>query len=450
VALAFAPLAPLAAHQSLVFLLQVAALLSTALTLGAVARRLRMPAVVGELAAGVLLGPSVLGHLAAGLSAWLLPRQPAQAHLLDALGLVCVLLLVGATGSHVDTTFLRRRRGAVLAVVTCGLAVPLGFGVTLGFALPRSLLPPAADRGVFALFIGVAMGVSAIPVLAKTLTDMDLLHRDVGQLAMAACVAVDTVAWCLLSVVAAVATTGLRLTVVGLALLSVAGFLLVAWLFGRPLVRSGARVAARRPGSSSTIGFAVLVILLGAAATQALRLEAVFGAFVAGILLVGPRAVEPQRLAPLWTVVHSVLAPLYLATAGLRIDLTALRDPTLALAALVALAVAVVGKFLGAYLGGALIRLPRWERLALGAGMNARGVVEVVVAGVGLSLGVLSVGAYTIVILVAIATSLMTPALLRSAIARVDHSADEQVRRQLHQMWHAHADPAAAANRETG
>jgi K+:H+ antiporter len=442
---ALAPLAPLPAHQALVFLLQVAVLLSMALALGAASRRLGLPAVVGELTAGVLLGPSVLGHLAPGLSAWLLPRKPDQMHLLDAVGLIGVLLLVAATGSHVDTAFLRRRRTAVFAIFLSGLLMPLGLGVALGYLLPGSLLAGDADRTVFALFIGVAMAVSAIPVLAKTLSDMDLLHRDIGQLAMAACVADDTIAWCLLSVVAALATTGAHLSSVLVATLSVAGFLLVAWLVGRPLVGAGMRLSARAPGNSAPITVAMLVLIVGAATTQALGLEAVFGAFVAGVLLVRPGAGDPKRLAPLWTVALSVLAPLYLATAGLRMDLTALRSPTVALAALAALTVAVVGKFGGAYLGGTLVRLTRWERLAVASGMNARGVVQVVVATVGLSLGVLNTATYTIIVLVAITTSLMTPPLLRAAMSRVEHSADERVRRQMHEMWRTPVEGAATA-----
>ena len=209
------------------------------------------------------------------------------------------------------------------------------------------------------------------------------------------------------------------------------------------------RLAARSHGNAAPVAFAVLAILLGAAATQALKLEAVFGAFVVGILLVGPHTADPKRLAPLWTVVYGVLAPLYLATAGLRIDLTALADPVVALAAVAALVVAVGGKFSGAYLGGTLIRLPRWERLALGAGINARGVVEVVVAGVGLSLGLLNTTLYTIIVLVAIATSLMAPPLLRLAMKHVDHSADEEVRRQIHDIWRTSDSPVTSGDRDT-
>jgi Kef-type K+ transport system membrane component KefB len=141
------------------------------------------------------------------------------------------------------------------------------------------------------------------------------------------------------------------------------------------------------------------------------------------------------HLAPLRTIVLSVFAPVFIASAGLRMDLTVLRDPTILLAALAVLATAIVGKFVGAYVGARTSRIGHWESLAIGAGMNARGVVEVVVAMVGLRLGVLNTATYTIVVLVAIVTSLMAPPLLRSAMNRVEHSAEEELRRVDHEAW---------------
>jgi Kef-type K+ transport system membrane component KefB len=133
--------------------------------------------------------------------------------------------------------------------------------------------------------------------------------------------------------------------------------------------------------------------------------------------------------------VLSVLAPLFLATAGLRMDLTALARLPVALTAVAVLAIAVLGKFAGAYAGARLSRLSRWEGLAIGAGMNSRGVVEVVIALTGLRLGILNVATYTIVVLVAIVTSLMAPPLLRAATARIAHSEAERLRQAEHDMW---------------
>src|SRR6266498_1675374 len=287
-----APVARLATKPLLVFLLALVVLLLLARLLGSLAERLGLPAIVGELMTGVVLGPSLLGHLAPGVSGWMLPAKPDQMHLIDAVGQLGVLLLVGITGTHLDVGLLRRQAFTATAVSVCGLVVPLSLGVAMGLLVPASLTSNGrSGHWVFAVFLGVAMCVSAIPVIAKTLSDMRLLHRNVGQLTLAAGMIDDAVGWLLLSVVSAAATVGAR--------------------------------AARSEEPGPTVAAAVIVVLLGAVVTQTLGLEPVFGAFVAGILIATARPAQ-VRLAPLRTVVLSVLAPLFLATAGLRMDLTAL------------------------------------------------------------------------------------------------------------------------------
>jgi Kef-type K+ transport system membrane component KefB len=137
-------------------------------------------------------------------------------------------------------------------------------------------------------------------------------------------------------------------------------------------------------------------------------------------------------LAPLRAVVLGVLAPIFLASAGLRMDLTTLVRPEVAALGVSALAVAILGKFAGAYLGARTSRLSGWEALALGAGMNARGVVEVVLAMVGLRLGVLTTATYTVVVLVAVVTSVMAPPVIKFAMARIEPTPEEERRRRLH------------------
>ncbi|MGI5237998.1 cation:proton antiporter [Dactylosporangium sp. CA-139066] len=424
-----APPAPLPSHTVLIFLLQLALLLGVARLFGWLAERCGMPAVAGELLTGVLLGPSLLGHLMPRYAAWLMPGGPGQIGLLDAIGQLGVLLLVAVTGSHVDLRAVRRRRSTAAYISVFGLVVPLGLGIAAGFLLPRAVVGTASDRGVFVLFLGVAMCVSAIPVIAKTLTDMRLLHRDVGQLTLAAGMVDDAVGWFLLSLVSAAATVGVTLGGTLVSVLSLLGFSIVVMVAGGPVVRGVLRISSRSPEPGTTIAVSVLLVLLGAVAAHGLKLEPVFGAFIVGILIGTARARDLARLAPLRTVVLSVFAPLFLATAGLRMDLTALRDPAVAIAAVVILAVAVLGKFAGAYAGARLSRLGNWEALAIGAGMNARGVIEVIVATTGLRLGILNTATYTIVILVAVMTSLMAPPLLRLTTARIEQSEQERARR---------------------
>src|SRR5262245_31623863 len=436
--LALAPAPPLGTHQVLLLLLQLGILLLLALCLGRLAMRVGLPAVVGELLTGVLLGPSLLGWAAPGLAGWLFPPRPDQAHLLDAVSQVAVLLLVGITGAHLDTRMLRRRAGTVVRVSLGGLLIPLGIGA--GLLAPAALRTPTADRATFAAFVGVALCVSAIPVIAKTLADMRLLHRDVGQLTLSAATIDDAVGWFLLSLVSSMAFDSLHPEGVLTSAAYLIGFVILAVLVGRPLVGFAMRTAGRAADSGPSAALAVVLVLLGAAASQALALEAVFGAFIVGILVGSARGVDPARLAPLRAVVLSVLAPIFLASAGLRIDLTALAQPLVALSGFLLLILAIAGKFAGAYLGARLSRLSHWEGLALGAGLNSRGVVQVVVATVGLRLGVLNTATYTIVVLIAVVTSVMTPPLLRWAMTNVEHSAEERLREASMAAW---ADPAS-------
>jgi Kef-type K+ transport system membrane component KefB len=428
------PVPPLASAELLTLLVQLATLLVIALGLGRLAARLSMPAIVGELLAGVVLGPSLLGHSAPAVYHWLFPATPGQQHLLDAVGQFGVILLVGVAGAHLDVASLPRRGATALKVSLFGLLLPLTLGLTAGYFAPVSLMPHH-NRVVFAAFVGVAMCVTAIPVIAKTLADMRLLRREVGQLTLTAGMIDDAVAWFLLSVVSAMATVGLSQGPLTRSVLYLLGFVVVAGLLGRPLVRAVMRLAGRSGESGPTITAAVVLVLVGAAVTQSLHMEAVFGAFVVGILIGAPGVVDPKRLGPLRTIVLSVLAPIFLASAGLRMDLTTLRDPVVLLAALAALAIAIAGKFCCAYLGARASRLGHWEGVAVGAGMNARGVVEIVVAMVGLRLGVLNVTSYTIVALIAIITSLMAPPLLRLAMSRVSQNAEEQLRLSYQESW---------------
>src|SRR6185437_4726169 len=198
--------------------------------------------------------------------------------------------------------------------------------------------------------------------------------------------------------------------------------LLVTVLIGRPVVRIALRLARRSGSPSASVATVVVLLLLAGAATQALGLEAILGTFLCGLLIGSIGMGELELLAPLRTLVLAVLAPVFFATAGLRVDLTKLARPVVLVSALVVLAVAIVGKFAGAYLGARLSRCDRWTGVALGAGLNARGVVEVVVAMVGLRVGILNTASYTVIVLLAVVTSLMAPPLLRFAVARTADS----------------------------
>ncbi|MEB2344973.1 MAG: cation:proton antiporter [Deltaproteobacteria bacterium] len=416
--------------QLLLFWLQLVALLAVARSLGGLLRRIGQPAVVGELAAGLVLGPSVFGQLAPDAQAWLFPGVPVQMAMLAAVGWVGAFLLMIVTGYETDLRLIRRLGGATARVAVGSLLLPVALGVGVGLVMPAVFLGERAERSVFALFVGIALGISALPVIAKVLSEMGLMRRTVAQVILTAAMANDLAGWVLLGVVAGLArsghfdASGLAFTGFGLAL-----FLLVAFLPGQRAVDALLRgVRIRRSGAFGAAGVMVLAGLSAGALTHAIGLEAVFGAFIAGIVLGRSRYQEHEAFAALHTVTFSFLAPLFFASAGLRVDLTLLAQREVWVWGLVVLAVASLSKFAGAYLGARLAGLPRREGMALGAGLNARGAVEIVVATVGLSLGVLSPESYTVVVLLAMATSMMAPPLLRWALSTWKGSREERER----------------------
>lgn len=436
------PLIPLPGHSILIFLAAICVLLGMALLLGSLAARISMPPVAGELCAGVLLGPSVLGHSLPGVSAWLLPHIPSQVHLIDAVGEIGVILLVGLTGISVDMALLRRRAGTAAAVGGGALLVPLGCGVVVGLMLPAALTGSGSNRATFVAFVAVAMCVSAIPVIAKTLLEMGLLHRDVGQLIISAATLDDVIGWLLLSVVTAMATAGVHAHVVLVSVAWLGALIVFCLTLARPVVDLSLRLSARSKDPGPMTAVVVLLLLGFAAVSQAIGMEAIIGALFGGMVIGSSRWVDQRRLAPLRTFVVAVLAPIFFATAGLRMDLSALGRPAVLGAAVLVLAVALVSKFAGAYLGARSVRLDHWTAVALGAGLNARGVVEVILAIVGLQLGVLTTAMYTIIVLVAIITSVMAPPVLRFAMR---HTAGVTPEEDLRELQMIGKDVAAAA-----
>ena len=428
------PVPPIGAHQLLVLLVQLGVMLGVALVLGRAAVRLGMPAIVGELAAGLILGPSLLQHLTPGPAAWLFPRDAAAQHLLDAVGQLGVLLLVALAGMHIDLPLVRRQASTVIAVSTGGLVVPLLLGVGVAYLLPAPMLG-TGDRTLFALFLGVALCVTALPVIAKMLLEMRLLHRDVGQVIVAAAAIVDIAGWFLLSIVSGMVGSG---TSGGQVVRSVAylamsvGFTAVV---ARPVVHHCLRSATRTGEPGVAVAAVVVLVLLSSAGTQALGLEPILGAFLCGILigsapLTAPLT-PPPDLTSLRTFVIAVLAPLFFVCAGQRMDLTALCEPTVLVAGVGVLLVAIGGKFVGAYAGARLGRLGHWPGLAIAAGLNARGVVEIVIAMAGLRLGVLTTASFTVIVLVAVVTTIMAAPLLRLAARHLPVTAAEQARERL-------------------
>ncbi|MEE8600877.1 cation:proton antiporter [Euzebya tangerina] len=421
---------PLGEHEVVLLLLQLGLLLLVARGLGVLATRLGLPSVVGELLAGVVLGPSLFGAIAPGAFAEVFPQDAAQVHLLEVVSLLGVVLLLIVTGLETDLQLIARKGRKAAAISLCGIVVPFAAGFALGQLLPAAYLVDGSERLVFSLFLGTAMGISAIPVIAKVLMEMGVIRRDIGQITLAAGMIDDTIGWILLSIVAGLARSGVvDVPSVVQSLLSVVLVVGLAFTAGRRAVAVAFReVDNRVGGEAAKLTLLLILALLYGSLTHFLGIEAVLGAFLVGITAGQSRRLDHRTRATLEAITVGVFAPIFFAASGLRVDLAALADPGVFAVGMLVLSVAIAGKFVGAALGARISGLGRWEALSLGAGMNARGAIEIIVATIGLSLGILTIEIFTIILLVAITTSLMAPPILRVTLRRVPYGAEEQAR----------------------
>ncbi len=410
--------------QVLRFLIQFTLLFVLARALADVMKRLGQATVIGEIVAGIILGQTILGHFAPGLHSLIFPGDPMQDHLLEAGSWLGVILLLVHAGLETDLDILRGVGRTAAGVSWLGIIVPWVGGFTLGWYIPASYLPGGGERLVFSLFMAVAMSISAVPVIAKILMDLDLMRRDVGLVILAAGVLDDTVGWLMLSVVAGLATRGVvNPQSLGSTLGAVVAFAGFCYFIGGSFVVRlmrwvDDRGLAEHAGMSAMVGIAMVCAII----TQAIGIHAVFGAFVAGLMLGRSSRLRKADRMELEAATIGVFAPIFFAYSGLKVDMFALHGLTMLS---LVLAIAIAGKLVGCTAGSLIFGLQWRESLAVGVGMNARGGMEIIVALIGLHLGVLTPEMYAIIIIMAIVTSLMTPPLLSWVLARVERRPEE-------------------------
>ncbi len=415
-------------HDILALLIQVAVLLFTARALGEVAQRLNQPTVVGEILAGLVLGPSLLSGLVPPIGVWLLPQNDTQVHLLDLISMLGALFMMFLAGLEIDLLLIRRQARPAIGAGIGGLILPFLFGLALAAFIPDTLLEHPNQRLVFILFVATAISVSAIPVIAKVLIELDLTRRDMGQIMIAAAMIGDVVAWVMLSLVLSLAETAtISSTTIVTALGSVVLLVVLTLTLGRWLVNRSVAIVLNESRVPDTIlSLMVICMFMWAAVSHSLHLEPVIGAFVMGILFSQIRTISDRVLHSIETIALAVFAPIFFAVAGLKVDLSILFDPYLAALSLLFIIIGSIGKIAGSYAGIRLAsRYHHWTALSIGVGLNARGAVEIIIASIGLSKGILSQDMFSIIVLMSIVTSLAAPGMLRSVLARVQPEAQE-------------------------
>ena len=412
------------------FLGQVVALLICARLLGELLQRLGQPSVMGQLIAGILLGPSVLGTWLPSISHALFPPGAAQKAMLDALSQFGILLLLLMTGMETDLSVFRDARKTAVSISITGILIPFVCGIALGQFLPSSLLPDPSRRLITTLFLGTALSISSVKIVALVVRDLGFLRRTVGQVIVASAIIDDTLGWIIMSVIfGLVLHGGIDVGAVSRSVTGTLIFLVLSFTLGRRLIFTLIRWANDSLTSEMAVISVILALtLLMALATEAIGVHFVLGSFVAGILIGQSPILTGHISAQLRGFIVALFMPIFFATAGLSTDLAVLTKPGLIWLTIGLIALASIGKFTGAFLGGRLGGLSYAESFAVGCGMNARGSTEVIVASIGLSMGALNQSLFTSIVAMAVVTTTIMPPMLKWALKRLPLTPGEQER----------------------
>jgi len=413
-------LSPGASVELASLLLAVACLLGATQLCGALARRVGQPAVLGELLAGILLGPTVLGRLAPGAVEALFPRAGTQAGAFRGLTTVAIVLFLAVAGLEVDLGRLLARLRVAASVGIAGILVPFAVGFGCAVAWPLAFgAEPTSPHVPFALFIGTALAITALPVIAKTLVDLDLYRTDFGALVLGAAVLNDVIGWTLFGLVVGLFGHG-AVTAASAAgeIATSLGAVVVALTAGRWLVQRALAWADRRAGAQGgVVAFVVCMAFASAALTEWLGHGALMGAFLSGVMMGGTLATSPGRLHELSRLVALVFAPLFFGSLALHTDFAANFDFGLIVAVV---AIATAGKLVGCSAAARWSGLPAREAWAVGAGMNARGAMEMAMALVALQYGIISERLFVALVVMALVTSAVAGPLMKWLIALHD------------------------------
>ena len=423
-----AAIAPLPGHAVFLLLLQLALLLIAARVGAELSKLVGLPSVIGELAAGIVLGPSVFGHFLPTLFDWTFPADAEQFHLLESVGTLGMVLLLLLTGLETDLKLLKNLGRAALVASAMGMFVDYLLGFGLGMVMPATYLAQPDHRPLFALFLALSMSISAMPVIAKILMDLDLTKRNIGLVILSAGVVDDTTGWIMLSVIVGIASRGgVNVLAVGRTLGLVVLFLAGSAFLLYPLLRFLIRISQRFKTHDGDLAIVIITTFIAAAVTEKIGVHAVFGAFIVGTVLRQIPQLKSETVHKLESFVMAVLAPIFFGVVGLKVNLWTLGGGGGGMLAIV-LGIACFGKLFGCTVGGLWGGLRFWEALSIAVAMNARGAMELVVATIGLSLGILNQQMFSIIVVVAISTSFLAPILLRLTMRMVRITDEEQKR----------------------
>lgn len=397
-------------HPLAVLLAQIITIILTAKFLGWICRKIGQPTVIGEMVAGILLGPSFLGHFFPEISGFLFPQTSlGNLQFLSQIGLIFFMFIVGM---ELDLKVLKNQTHDAVVISHASIIIPFAMGIGLSYFLYETFAPEGVQFLSFGLFMGIAMSITAFPVLARIVQERGISKTELGTIVITCAAADDITAWCILAAVIAIVKAGSVVSALYTILLALSYLIFMIKIVKPFLTRVGNIYSSKESLIKAVTAIFFLILIASAYSTEVIGIHALFGAFMAGAIMPDNMRFRTLFIEKVEDVALVLLLPLFFVFTGLRTQLGLLNDPQLWKLTGVIIIIAVMGKFAGSAIAARFVGKGWKDSLSIGALMNTRGLMELVVLNIGYDLGVLSPEIFSIMVIMALATTFMTgPAL---------------------------------------
>ncbi len=404
-------------HGELIqLMIQLSAMLALGRLMAEVARKFKQPAVVGEIIAGVILGPTILGMIAPGWFDVLFPKIGNSTLALDGFTRVAVVLLLFIAGLEVDLHIVFQQGKQALSTSFFGLIIPFFLGFIIPFLFPAFFGDTGGtDLLLFSLFMGTAMSISALPVIVRIMMDLKLFKTRIGMLVVASAMVDDLIGWMIFSVILGLIGKGRDISI-GYTILLTLSFAILMLTLGRGLLnRVLPWVNKKMAWPGGLLSLSMALCFLGAAFTEFIGIHAVFGAFMIGVALGDSEHLSEKAKEIVHQFINNIFAPLFFVSIGLKVNFLINFDPWITLVIIV---IAFAGKLIGCGFGARLGGFSRNESLAAGFGMNARGAMEIILGLIALESGLINETIFVSLVIMALVTSISSGPMMEWALGR--------------------------------
>lgn len=393
-------------HPLAILILQISTIIVVARIFGSLANKIGQPTVIGEIIAGIVLGPSLLGLLSPEISAFIFP--PASLGNLQFLSQIGLILFMFIIGMELDIKVLKNKADAAVVVSHASIIFPYFLGVGLAYILFNRFAPEGISFLEFALFMGIAMSITAFPVLARIIQERGLTKTNLGIMAITCAAADDVTAWCILAAVVAIVKAGSFISALYTIGLAIAYVLTMIYAVQPLLKKMGDVYVAKEMVNKKVVGIVFLLLLLSSYLTEIIGIHALFGAFLAGVIMPQNMNFKKILTEKIEDVSLVLLLPLFFVFTGLRTQIGLLNEGNLWLICMLIIFVAVLGKFGGSAIAARVVGQSWKESLSIGVLMNTRGLMELIVLNIGYDLGILSPEIFAMLVIMALATTFLT------------------------------------------